>query len=345
MARARSIMGTAADRGGSGRLAEQLLQTDDELTAWSLRSPARAGETAALSAELRAVALRLRAAEILRRQEATERLQASLRHLQQLGSTQELVDQVPDEVALLGFNRVLFSWVDHARWVPVSFHTETGPEEARAVMEAGAPPYWDLHRLLEGEMITHRRPILVRNALNNPRVHQDIQAVIHSHSYVAAPVVRRAQVVGFVSADQNVENDVVDELDRDLVHLFAEGLSLALDRVAILEELTHLRRRIGEQAQSLASMLDPASGGEAAGPRPTPQVAPAPAWDRVLTRREEEVLSLVAAGLSNAQIAQRLFVTEATAKTHVKNLVRKLGAESRAHAASMYHRHWGRSEG
>lgn len=77
---------------------------------------------------------------------------------------------------------------------------------------------------------------------------------------------------------------------------------------------------------------------------PTPRIAPAPTWDRALTRREEEVLALVAAGLSNAQIAQRLYITEATAKTHVKNLVRKLGAESRSHAVSLYHQHWRRRD-
>jgi hypothetical protein len=68
----------------------------------------------------------------------------------------------------------------------------------RAVMAAAAPPYWQVQRLLEGEMVGHRRPMLVRNALDNPRVHLDIQAVMHSHSYVASPVVQRGQVVAFV---------------------------------------------------------------------------------------------------------------------------------------------------
>ncbi len=49
-----------------------------------------------------------------------------------------------------------------------------------------------------------------------------------------------------------------------------------------------------------------------------------------LTEREREVLSLVAAGLSNSQIAERLIVSVATAKTHVSRTMMKLGARDRA---------------
>jgi DNA-binding NarL/FixJ family response regulator len=49
-----------------------------------------------------------------------------------------------------------------------------------------------------------------------------------------------------------------------------------------------------------------------------------------LTPREREVMSLVAAGLSNDQIAERLFVTPVTAKTHANRAMTKLGARDRA---------------
>ncbi|MEO3745467.1 response regulator transcription factor [Plantactinospora sp. B5E13] len=63
--------------------------------------------------------------------------------------------------------------------------------------------------------------------------------------------------------------------------------------------------------------------------RPVPRYADADARLSVLTEREREVLRLVATGLSNEEIARRLFISPLTAKTHVSRTIAKLDVRDR----------------
>jgi NarL family two-component system response regulator LiaR len=68
-------------------------------------------------------------------------------------------------------------------------------------------------------------------------------------------------------------------------------------------------------------------------------VAAPDALGKDLTPREVQVLALVAEGLSNSEIADRLVISLSTAKRHVSSVIAKLGASSRTEAATMAVRH------
>jgi DNA-binding NarL/FixJ family response regulator len=100
--------------------------------------------------------------------------------------------------------------------------------------------------------------------------------------------------------------------------------------------------RAVQAAAAHQSLLDPvvqATLLEAAGAAvPAPAPAPRQLPDE-LTPREAEVLSLIAGGLSNREIATHLVVSEATVKTHVNHLFAKIGARDRAQAVHYAYTH------
>jgi len=61
----------------------------------------------------------------------------------------------------------------------------------------------------------------------------------------------------------------------------------------------------------------------------------APATDGVLTRREAEVLTMLAEGVGNKTIAARLRISEHTVKFHIASIFSKLGASSRTEAVTL----------
>jgi len=77
---------------------------------------------------------------------------------------------------------------------------------------------------------------------------------------------------------------------------------------------------------------------EPARPAPASPAPASPAASFGLTRREAEVLALVAAGRTNRQIGAELFITEKTASVHVSRILAKLGVVGRGQAAAVAYR-------
>lgn len=247
--------------------------------------------------------------ELARQRSMMPLVVAGLARLRSATTINDLVESIPIETAELGYERVMFSWVDNEHWVPRSMHTLSGPQEAQAILEAGSPPYIHVRDLMEVDVVRRRRPILVLDAETNPRVHPTITPVSRSRTFVAAPIVTRNHVQAFVHLDRNVETSLNDEFDRDLLAYFCESIGPLFDRLLA-----------SDKAVAEALPNEPITG-----------------WTEILTPREEEVLRLAATGLTNAQIGKRLFISSETTKSHLKTLMRKLGARNRGEASALYH--------
>jgi DNA-binding NarL/FixJ family response regulator len=118
------------------------------------------------------------------------------------------------------------------------------------------------------------------------------------------------------------------DLDENVYAALSAGASGFLLKDATPEEIVHAVRVIADGESLLAPSVTSRLVREFAR-RPT---AGRPRGDLLasLTEREVEVLVLVAQGLSNAELADRLVVSHATAKTHVSRILTKLGLRDRA---------------
>ena len=104
--------------------------------------------------------------------------------------------------------------------------------------------------------------------------------------------------------------------------------------VAVRLGAAPLRRELEQLARRGRVRLEP----PAEPAQPAEAEAPSAARSLGLTRREEEVLALVAAGRTNRQIAEALFISEKTASIHVSHILAKLGVAGRVEAAGVAHR-------
>jgi DNA-binding CsgD family transcriptional regulator len=126
------------------------------------------------------------------------------------------------------------------------------------------------------------------------------------------------------------------------VTLAEEALNLSRglsDEVGIAEALNALGdsvRMLGNEGRALTGS-DSAVAGLAAVAVPAGRLDRAIAFD--LTRREREILGLLAQRLTNPEIAERLFISAKTAENHVTNILGKLGAANRREAAAIAVRH------
>jgi DNA-binding CsgD family transcriptional regulator len=203
--------------------------------------------------------------------------------------------------------------------------------------------------MIETEMLRRGAAALVLDAAENPHVHRPFVDLVKTTSYVAAPIMPQGRVIGFLHADLADSERRPDELDREVLRTFAEAFGYAIERTILLERLRAQRDQVAQlmkSAHEVTSVLSSVdvelvAAEELIGP-PTslpagePSFAPSTDFGRILTRREVDVMQIVATGASNARIADQLVITEGTVKCHVRSILRKLHCANRGEAISRY---------
>ena len=194
-------------------------------------------------------------------------------------------------------------------------------------------------------MVHAKTPILVEHPQCDPRVNTDLVDVVKPNVYIAAPVYVWQAPVALLHADAPTEFGDVGPEDRDLLGVFAEGLGAIMERNIVMDKLNAVRSNAIEHlsaVDSLTGLGDDERGGATAGAPEPPRAAPpgnegtADSAVDQLTRRELQVLNLLAAGRTNVQIAGRLFVSEGTVKSHLRRIMDKLNASNRTDAVARY---------
>ncbi|MFT3660967.1 MAG: LuxR C-terminal-related transcriptional regulator [Gordonia sp. (in: high G+C Gram-positive bacteria)] len=239
-----------------------------------------------------------------------------------------LLAQAPEAACRLGFDRALVSTVD-GTWRLHSMCVVRDQRWAEEIVGVGRedPPLLN-PMLVETDSVEGVRTTLVHEVQENPRVNRPLAEITRSSSYGIAPLLVDGEVIGLLHGDFYHQRRTLTSDDQALLSAFAAGLSQNLARVTMLEGMAAVRERLDGIGH-----WRPASTAAAS-------VAAARRDHPVLTRREAQIMRLMANGDANAKIARRLVISEATVKSHITHILRKLDAANRAEAVAV----WLRSE-
>ena len=339
------------DQLGDHRAAANLLSTAwrEAAAVVSGADLGRLDQLITLLSEIKAAEERVRD-ELLERQRSAARVvRDALSVLRELDSVAQLSRRAPLAATTMGFDRAVLSRIEQSVWLPETAYVAKDPEWAEEILRAGREQPRTLDgSLLETQIVRRNRPLVVNDLAGRANLHRALVDTSLTRSYVAAPIAGWGRVIGFVHADCYHQRRNPDAMDRDLLWMFCEGLGTLITRATALEELARLRaelRRLadgGYRAGTEPVCLGAPGAGPAEhrGPDALDDIVPADP-ELALTRRELDVLRLMSGGRTNAQIARRLVIAEGTVKSHVKHILRKLGAANRAEAVSRWLRSGG----
>jgi DNA-binding CsgD family transcriptional regulator len=286
------------------------------------------------------------------RARALDQIDRAVGRLREMTSPGTMLAAAPAELcASSDLDRVIVSVISEGMMIPQAAHFRDARGRADAVLQAlrANPPVLD-RSLIETEVLRRRRATVVTEAQVHPRVHRPTAEAMGWDSYVAAPIVIRGTAIGVVHADRR--DQPVDVLHRDVLWEFVNGLAHAYESASLRRALRNERDQMRQFLEWLNARSGELSDAPVAlSPPPNPTLPPpepleaTPAederddraiFDGIITRRELDVLRLLAEGRTNQSIANQLVVSQGTVKFHVNNILRKLRASNRAEAVSRY---------
>src|SRR4051812_10091041 len=260
-------------------------------------------------------------------------LREALGRLRSVADVRELGERAVRELCeTLGFDRAILFAVEQEELIAQAVWFTGDPDWSNEFLKLArrdaVRPRLD-HMLLESEVVRRRRPMIVLDPQKDPRTYKPLIRASQTQSYIAAPVMPAGHVIAMLHVDRYNTGEVVNEEDADLLWTFAEGFASAQEGV---RRLPRLRRHAGELPQSGGRPVMAPPAVKPSMVTRTPMVGD----ETPLTAREREVIELVSAGATNQEIANALVISESTVKSHVKHILRKLGAANRAEAVSRH---------
>jgi DNA-binding CsgD family transcriptional regulator len=344
--------------------AKTALSTVWQLTAQALHGNQSSAETITNLEDLLDLLNRVRAAEMRlavshpdRGWSAFETARRALVRLANAKSVPALISRALPAVCELGFDRAILSKVHGGFWVTQAMCIPEDPQWASEIVQVGQQPAQPLSSgLYEYEIVRRGIPMIVSDVQDSQHVHRRIAEASLARSYTGAPIAPHGQVIGLLHGDCYFQRRHVDKFDRDALGIFAMGFGYLLQRNKLWDQIQAVQADISRMGTEMWLDVNEAPRSDPLPPSSTEKVSRKPPGlafrpdvtneypvgpdSSALTRRELEVLTLIAKGETNTQIAHRLVISEGTVKSHVKHILRKLNAANRAEAVSLYLQHF-----
>jgi DNA-binding CsgD family transcriptional regulator len=196
---------------------------------------------------------------------------------------------------------------------------------------------------VEAKLIRKRRGLLVLSPKQDKRTCKEIIDVSGCSGYIAAPITVQDRAIGMLHADRPEPDGIVTMDHLDQLEAFAECLAVAFESAVLKEKAAQQHVAVGNLCAHVEELI-----GRSNEPPwwPLPAGASGQRHDAYsrgdqravpsLTARERQIMSHVAAGATNSEIARCLVISEGTVKSHLKHIARKLSTSSRAAAVAVY---------